>query len=136
MKSKQPDTLKSSILGLKLVPAGAFDSWGNFTSKHLEQVVNADGDYRNDHGVSLSADIGMMRKPLDVSDMTLDWVQHTEDTLFGDLDRSERNLLYMVFVREMDRGEIASSLGWRLREVNKNLQNILSKLRGWSELKP
>ncbi|SPF42718.1 hypothetical protein SBA4_2970008 [Candidatus Sulfopaludibacter sp. SbA4] len=35
----------------------------------------------------------------------------------GDLDRSERNLLYLVFVREMDRREIASSLGWRLRAL-------------------
>jgi hypothetical protein len=30
---------------------------------YLEQVVNAEGDYRNDHGTSLSADIAMMSKP-------------------------------------------------------------------------
>jgi len=48
-----------------------------------EQMVSADGDYRNDRGTTLSADVGMMRKPLDVSQMTLDWVQQTEDTLFG-----------------------------------------------------
>lgn len=28
---------------------------------YLEQTVNADGDYRDDHGTTLSADVGMMR---------------------------------------------------------------------------
>lgn len=62
----------------------------------MDQVVNADGDYRNDHGINLSADVSMTRKPLDVSQMTLEWVKQTDDTLFGGLDRNERNLLYLV----------------------------------------
>ena len=39
-----------------------------------EQVVAADGDYRNDRGTALSSDVSMMRKPLDVSQMTSNWV--------------------------------------------------------------
>jgi hypothetical protein len=43
----------------------------------LEQVVSADGDYQDAAGTRLSADIGMMRKPLDISRMTLDLVNST-----------------------------------------------------------
>ena len=57
------------------------------------QVVNAEGDYTNPYGDTVSADVGMMRKPLDLSQMTLDWVKETEDTMFGDLSREDRMLL-------------------------------------------
>jgi len=53
----------------------------------------------------------MMKKPLDISEMTLDWVWQTEDPFFADLERSDRHLLYLVFVKEMDRQGIADSLG-------------------------
>ena len=43
-----------------------------------------------------------MKKPLDVSTMTLGWVNSTEDILLRDLERSERHLLYLVFDRDMD----------------------------------
>ena len=57
------------------------------------QVVNAEGDFANPYGDTLSADVGMMRKLLDISQMTLDWVKETEDTMFGDLSREDRMLL-------------------------------------------
>jgi hypothetical protein len=66
----------------------------------LEQTVSAAGDYRTTDGTTLAADVGMIRKPLDVSKMTMEWVQSTEDTLFGDLERADRHLLYLYFARE------------------------------------
>ena len=103
---------------------------------YLEQVVNAEGDYRNDHGTSLSADITMMSKPLDVSQLTLEWVKQTDDPLFADLEVSERHLLFLHFAREMDRNEIAASLGWKPREVSDHLQDLLDKLRALVALEP
>jgi hypothetical protein len=39
----------------------------------------------------------MVDKPLDLSVMTLDWVNATEDSIFKDLSRSERLFLYISF---------------------------------------
>jgi hypothetical protein len=44
-------------------------------------------------------DRGMVDKALDLSEMTLDWVNHTEDPIFKDLERCDRLFLYMHFVR-------------------------------------
>jgi hypothetical protein len=51
----------------------------NADSPLLEQTVNADGDYQNSRGTVLSADVAMLRKPLDISELTLDWGRQTED---------------------------------------------------------
>ena len=48
------------------------DISGDSDKSLAEQVVAADGDYRNDRGTALSADVGMM--PPDISQMTSNWV--------------------------------------------------------------
>lgn len=50
------NTTRARFSGEDAVDEGSF----------LEQVVNADGDYRNTDGTFLSADVGMMRKPLSI----------------------------------------------------------------------
>jgi hypothetical protein len=73
----------------------SLEGWAETRAEHvedgsynaiLEQVVSA-GDYQDTDGNHLAADVGMLKKPLDLSEMTLDWVPQTEE--FGDLDRSE-----------------------------------------------
>jgi hypothetical protein len=66
---------------------------------------------------------------LDISEMTLDWVRQTNDPLFADLDCTERHLLYLMFVREMDRQGIAETLGYELQQVTKMVLSVLTKLR-------
>jgi hypothetical protein len=63
-------------------------------------------------------------------------VNQTEDTLFGDLSREDRMLLYLSFVREADREQIAASLGCELQDVPKRLQAVLAYLRGVVALVP
>jgi hypothetical protein len=53
----------------------------------------------------------MVDKALDLSVMTLDWVNATEDPIFKDLSRSDRLFLYMHFVRDMDISVIARRAG-------------------------
>src|SRR5580692_13102463 len=60
---------------------------------------------QNDHVGGI--DFSMVNKPLDLSDMTLEWVNHTEDPIFKDLSREDRLFLYMHFVRDMDLAVIA-----------------------------
>ena len=100
------------------------DSAADGNNPFEEQVVDADGDYRNVHGVTLAADVEMMRREFDLSEMTLEWVRQTEDSLFGDLSIEDRQFLYLYYVREMDRKEIASCLGITEREIPVRLESI------------
>ena len=70
-----------------------------------------------------------MRKPLDVSQMTIQWVQQTKDPLFASLDRSERYLLYQIYVQQLDKATIAEALGCSAEEVTKKHEKILGRLR-------
>ena len=42
--------------------------------------------------------------------MNLAWVRHTEDPLFADLERGDRLVLYLVFVREYTWEKLADAL--------------------------
>ena len=71
----------------------------------------------------------MVDKPLDLSGMTLDWVNATEDPIFKDLSRSDRLFLYMHFVRDMNLSMIAGFLQCGTRHARQRLNLILNKIR-------
>ena len=50
------------------------------------------------------------RRALDLSRMTLEWVNHTDDQLFSAYSRDERYLLYLIFVREFTWEKAADAL--------------------------
>lgn len=52
----------------------------------------------------------MIRKPVDLSEMTLDWVQETNDVMFGDLTKADRLLLYLIYTRSMGMIEVGQEL--------------------------
>jgi hypothetical protein len=56
-------------------------------------IVDHDGAWWEDNS-------GCDRPKLDLSQMNLEWVQHTDDPLFSDLSRGDRLILYFVFARE------------------------------------
>ena len=56
-------------------------------------IVDGDGAWWEDNS-------GSDRPKLDLSQMNLEWVQHTDDPLFSDLSRGDRLILYFVFARE------------------------------------
>ena len=45
----------------------------------------------------MSVDTSMLRKPLDVSRMSISWVQDTNDPLFSNLSKQDRYLLYLLY---------------------------------------
>ena len=49
------------------------------------------------------------RQDLDLSQMNLAWVAHTEDPLFADFSRADRMLLYLVFTREFSWEKVADA---------------------------
>ncbi len=54
--------------------------------------------------------VGHEKSDLDLSNMDLDWVAHTEDPLFSGLSRTERLVLYLVFVREFSWEKLGDAL--------------------------
>lgn len=96
-------------------------------------IPSADGAFTDSAGYKWSADISLMKLPLDVSPMTLEWVKETDDKLFRKLTQQERYLLYMIFVQEMKLGEIASILDCDSATVRKQLDQILVYLQARSK---
>jgi DNA-directed RNA polymerase specialized sigma24 family protein len=90
---------------------------------------DANGGFTDSNGRSWAADVSLSNAPLDVSKMTLDWVNSTEDPLFCDLTRKERHLLYLVFAREMSWNDIASSFDVTVRTVKNIFTSIISGLQ-------
>jgi len=52
-----------------------------------------------------ASDLKGCRNDVDLSQMDLAWVRHTEDPLFADFSCMDRLLLYLVFVRELHVGK-------------------------------
>ena len=63
-------------------------------------VIEARGSLVDRDGQWWEHNVSHERPALDLSRMNLEWVQHTDDPLFADLSRTDRLLLYLVFVRE------------------------------------
>jgi glycerate-2-kinase len=76
----------------------------------------------------------MISRSADVSQMNLDWVEHTEDVLFRNLSKSERLLLYYTFVLNMEINVIKSSLECEAKEVRTRLAGIIRKIKEKAKL--
>jgi hypothetical protein len=60
---------------------------------HLRECVpSLIGEYQDRTGAYLAADVSMIEKPLDISQMTIEWVNSTEDLLFKGLSKEQRYL--------------------------------------------
>ena len=80
-------------------------------------------------GRSVAADMTLTKTPFDVSVLTLDWVNHTSDGLFGDLSRADRHLLFCIFSREMDWADVAVTFDVSIRDIKRRYLGILDRLR-------
>lgn len=94
-----------------------------------KRVPSIDGAFTDAHGDSWLADVTLMSRPLDVSTMDLDWVEHTEDRLFRTMTRHERYLLYLVFVEECNWKEAAAKLGQSVNLTKKHFNEIMLYLQ-------
>jgi hypothetical protein len=87
-------------------------------------VNSTQGEYR------YMADVELMRLPLDVSKLTLDWVASTKDKLFRNLSVSERRLLHLRYAEEMSWLEIADAFASEPHVIKRYFNEIMRYLRG------
>lgn len=93
-------------------------------------IPHADGAFTDADGQSWAADTSLMRLPLDVSTMDESWVNATDDKLFKNLTKSERNILYMIYVKEYSVTQIAGVLGVDAKTVRNKRDEIMNYLKG------
>ena len=94
---------------------------------HLEGnciTGGGNGEYR------YMADVALMNLPLDVSEMTVDWVSSTTDKLFRNLSQSQRRLLHLIHVEELSWNEIAASFDSEPHVMKRHLKEIMQYLKG------
>ena len=93
-------------------------------------IPHADGAFTDTDGQNWAADTRLMNLPLDISIMDEEWVKHTDDKLFRNLEKSERYLLYLVYVKEYSVAQIAALMGIDPKAVRTKRDEVMSYLRG------
>lgn len=95
-------------------------------------IPHADGAFTDSDGTSWAADVSLLNHILDISRMTIDWVNKTNDKLFRNMTKRERYILYLLFVKECKWAEIGTILKSDPQSIRKHYDEIIVYLRGHS----
>jgi hypothetical protein len=121
---------KEGMLQLGHGPAGATDS-----GPRDHNTPHAEGALVDRDGTSWAADMTLLSLPLDISEMSIEWVSNTDDKLFRKLTKKERHLLYMIYVLEYKWVEIAAVLDCDTQTARKQFDQVISYLRAKAKVK-
>jgi hypothetical protein len=106
------------------------DMTGMDNGPHAGQdIPNADGELVDSAGNSWAADMSLVRKQLDISQITPSWVQGTSDKLFANMTVRERQLIYLYYVEDMPWKQLASTMGMTINQVQKIHGDIITYLQ-------
>jgi hypothetical protein len=94
-----------SLEGLHKVPSRRYDTQHASSAAKKEFTADAPTVISN---AWLARDRSLASS-IDVTKLDLSWVNETDDALFAALSRTERQLLYLVFAREMPWKDVAES---------------------------
>ena len=105
--------------------AGNPSSYRNSTG----EVISSQGNFVSTNGVRFAADVGLQNTEMDLGTMGPEWVQETKDPLFRNMTTEERQLLYLVFTKELTWKQIASTMQQSVRQVRTEYAGIMAVLR-------
>ena len=105
--------------------AGNPSSYRNSTG----EVISSQGNFVSTNGVRFAADVGLQNTEMDLGTMGPEWVQETKDPLFRNMTKEERQLLYLVFTKELTWKQIASTMQQSVRQVRTENAGIMAVLR-------
>lgn len=91
---------------------------------------NLDGDLTDSKGQSWAADLSMVKKSFDLSQIDMEWVHHTTDKLFYRMTIRERYLIFLYYVQEQSWKQIAATLKLSINQVQKLHEDVLVFLQG------
>lgn len=92
-------------------------------------IPHAHGQVTDDKGQNWAADTSLMNSSLDISVMSLEWVESTDDKLFRNMTKLERRILYMYYVSELTWKQISAKLGMSLNQLQNIHNGILEYLK-------
>jgi hypothetical protein len=95
-----------------------------------DAIPHADGNFTDQNGKTWAADIDLINMQVDVSKMDDQWVLKTNDRLFRNMSRAERELLQMVFSKEFNWVQIAAMRDCNTSTVRKQYNEIMQYLSG------
>lgn len=101
-----------------------------------DYLPHSEGGLVDAKGQRWDADTTLMNRSLDLPQMTLHWVQDTQDPLFKRLNREERLLLYLHYVEEKPYREIGKSLHMTPAKVKELHEQILVFLQDRVNYRP
>lgn len=107
-------------------------SWGSIGDPG---TPHADGAFTDSDGQNWAADTRLLNLPLDISVMDEGWVDHTDDKLFRNLEKAERNLLYLIYVKEYSVAQIAAIMDLDPKTVRAKRDEIMAYLKGHAGIK-
>jgi hypothetical protein len=99
-----------------------------YTSSN-ENIISSEGELTDIHGISWSADLSMMNKCLDLSEITPAWVNGTTDKLFHNMTVRERHLIYLYYVQELSWKQISETLHISINQTQRIHDDILTFLK-------
>jgi hypothetical protein len=122
---------KEELLQLEHRYTGAwnYSDPGSEMDIHEKPLYSPESDYRDRTGKPWAADTNLSKAQFDISRMTLEWVQETQDHLFADLAPSERMLLRLVYACEMPWKDIGATFGITSKAAKEMHEEILAGIR-------
>jgi hypothetical protein len=93
-------------------------------------LPSAEGELVDAQGQGWAADLTLMKKSFDISQMTPGWIESTTDKHFAKMTKLERKLLYLYWVQEMPWKQIAQTLNMSINQVQKIHMDIITFLQG------
>lgn len=94
-----------------------------------QDIPNADSNFIDTEGNAWAADLSMITKSLDISEITLEWVQKSNDKLFDKMTQTERHLIYLYYNQELSWKQIAAILGLSIGQAQSIHNEIIVFLK-------
>ena len=126
--SQEMSSIESKEGVLQLEHAGSLGS-SDESSKDGWTIPHRDGNLISASGTKLMADMDLVSKQSDISEMTLEWVRATKDKLFKDLSVRQRYILHLLYVKNLKWPSISELLGTDVPGIRREYNSILKTLR-------
>lgn len=101
-----------------------------------QDTPSLNGTLIDTDGQGWAADLSMVKKSLDLSEINPAWVKDTKDKLFSKMTIKERNLIYLYYVQELSWKQIAETLKISVGQAQAIHNEILAFLKGKFSYRP
>lgn len=107
---------------------------GDDTTLASSGIPHAEGSFVDTDGQHWAADTTLMNLSMDISTMNDDWVDNCSDKLFKELEKSDRHILYLTYVKEYSIPQIADIVGFDPKTVRTRRDEVMVYLKTHAQI--